>query len=73
MANYCYKVKPLELKNVGAIHQILMNKIFAKHIRSLMKIYIDYILVKTTEDGKLISNLETVFNCLQRHNMGLTL
>ena len=71
MANYCYKVMPFRLKNAEATCQRLMNKIFSEHIESLMKVYIDEILVKTEDDSKLISDLEMVFNCLQRHNMQL--
>ena len=71
MANYCYKVMSFELKNAGATYQRLMNKIFSEHIESLMEVYIDEMLVKTEDDSKLISDLEMVFNCLQRHNMRL--
>ena len=46
MGNYYYKVVPFRLKNVGAIYQRLMNKVFAKHIRALMEVYIDNMLVK---------------------------
>ena len=71
MANYCYKVMSFGLKNAEATYQRLMNKIFSEHIESLMEVYIDEMLVKTEDDSKLISDLEMVFNCLQRHNMQL--
>ena len=41
-----------------------MNKTFAEHIKNLMEIYINDMLVKTTKDGNLISDLENVFGCL---------
>ena len=57
MANYCYKVMPFGLKNVGATYQRLMNKVFSEHIRSLMEVYIDDMLVKTKEKDILLSDL----------------
>ena len=59
MANYCYKIMPSRLKNAGATYQRLMNTIFAIYIGTLMEVYIDDMLVKTTEDEKLLPNLET--------------
>ena len=69
MANYCYKVMPFGLKNAGATYQRLMNKVFADYIETLMEVYIYNMLVKTSEDGRLIADLETVFGCLCKHKM----
>ena len=55
---------PFGLKNVGATYQRLMNKVFSEHIKNLMEIYIDDMLVKTKEDDSLLSNLEAVFSYL---------
>ena len=65
MANYCYKVMPFGLKNVGATYQRLTNKVFLEHIKSLMEIYIDDVLVKKKEVDNLLSDIEVVFNCLR--------
>ena len=62
---------PFGLKNMGTTYQRLMNKIFADHIEALMEVYIDDMLVKTTEDGKLLFDLEIVFSCLREHKMRL--
>ena len=56
---------------MGTTYQRLMNKIFADHIEALMEVYIDDMLVKTTEDGELLFDLEIVFSCLQEHKMRL--
>ena len=48
-----------------------MNTIFADHIGTLIEVYIDDMLVKTTEDEKLLSNLETIFGCLCKYQMRL--
>ena len=51
MANYYYKVLPFGLKNVTATYQRLINKVFAIHIGNIMEIYINEMLVKTTEEA----------------------
>ena len=71
MGNYCYRVMPFGFTNAGATYQRLMNKIFAKHIRVLMEVYIDDMLVKMKTEEKLLQNLETVFSCLRKHRMRL--
>ena len=48
-----------------------MNKIFVEHIRTLMEVYIDDMLVKIMEEEELLSNLKTVFGCLRKHKMRL--
>ncbi|XP_030925026.1 uncharacterized protein LOC115952082 [Quercus lobata] len=49
---YCYKVMPFGLKNVGAMYQRLVNKIFSQQISRNMKVYVDDMLVKTS--GKFL-------------------
>ena len=71
IGNYYYRVMPFGLKNAGATYQLLMNKIFAKHIRVLMEVYIDDMLVKMKMEDELLQNLETVFSCLRKHKMRL--
>ncbi|CAL8094102.1 unnamed protein product [Prunus armeniaca] len=44
---YCYNVMPLGLKNAGATYQRLVNRIFAKHISSIMEVYVDDMLCNT--------------------------
>jgi hypothetical protein len=46
---YCYKVMPCSLKNVGATYQWLVNKMFQAQIGRNMEVYMDDILVKSTE------------------------
>ena len=71
VVNYHYEVMPFGLKNAGATYQRLMNKVFSKHVGNLMEVYIDDMLVKTKEEGSLLSDLEAIFSCLQWHNMRL--
>lgn len=44
---YCYKVMPFGLKNIGAIYQRLVKKMFAKQLGKTMEVYIDDMLVKS--------------------------
>ena len=44
---YGYKVMPFGLKNVGAIYQRLVNKIFKPQIEWNMEVYVDDMLVKS--------------------------
>ncbi|KAL0305013.1 UNVERIFIED_CONTAM: Retrovirus-related Pol polyprotein from transposon gypsy [Sesamum calycinum] len=43
---YCYNVMPFSLKDAGATYQRLVNKMFKELIESMMKMYVDYMLVK---------------------------
>ena len=44
---FCYKVMPFGLKNVGAMYQRLMNKMFTQQIRRNVQVYVDDMLVKS--------------------------
>ncbi|XP_015955443.1 uncharacterized protein LOC107479859 [Arachis duranensis] len=58
-------------ENTGATYQRLMNRVFANHIRKLMKFYIDDMLVKTQREETLLSDLTEVFNAIRKHGMRL--
>ena len=49
MTNYYYKGMSFGLKNAGSTYLCLMDKIFGEHIRKLLKVYNDDMLVKTSE------------------------
>lgn len=44
---YCYRMIPFRLKNTKATCLRLVNKIFADLIRKTMKVYVDYMLIKS--------------------------
>ena len=46
---YCYKVMPFGLKNAEATYQQLANKMFQGQIGRNMEVYVDDMLVKSTE------------------------
>ena len=71
MANYCYKMTPIGLKNARSTYQCLMNKIFREHVGKFLEVYIDDMLHKTSKFEQLIPNLEIIFRCIRKHNMHL--
>ncbi|KAI5312870.1 hypothetical protein L3X38_042044 [Prunus dulcis] len=44
---YCYSFMLFGLKNTRATYQWLVNRIFAKHICSIIEVYVDDMLVKS--------------------------
>ena len=68
---YCYRVMPFGLKNVGATYQRLVNRMFHKQIGAFMKVYIDYMLVKSVKTELHITHLVEAFQVLKSYNMKL--
>ncbi|XP_070042858.1 uncharacterized protein [Nicotiana tomentosiformis] len=64
MGTYCYIVMPFGLKNVGATYQRLVTKIFQEHLGKIMEVYMDDMLVKSTQAGR-------GFEILYKYNMKL--
>ena len=61
-ANYCYKIILFGL-SIGATYQRLMNKVFAKHIRRIMEVYIDDMVAKTMGEGDHCEDLWDLEKC----------
>ena len=68
---YCYKVMPFGLKNAGATHQRLVNKMFSKQIRRNMEVYVDDIFVKSKEESVHLDDLQETFTTLRQYQMKL--
>ena len=68
---YCYKMMSFDLKNIGAIYQHLVNKVFKQQIDRNIKIYVDDMLVRSTEKDRYIIELEKAFEELKKHQMKL--
>ena len=62
---------PFRLKNVGAIYQRLMNKMFAHQIRRNVQVYVDDMLVKSLYEDAHLGELRENFNTLRLYNMKL--
>ena len=68
---YCYKVMPFGLKNAGATYQRLVNKMFTKHIRRNMEVYVDDMLIKSKEELAHLDDLKETFATLRQYHMKL--
>jgi hypothetical protein len=58
---YCYKVMTSGLKNAGATYQKAIQKCLKTQIGKNVEAYVDDVVVKTTEEGKLIADLTETF------------
>ena len=82
---YCYVTMPFGLKNAGTTYQRCMQQCFADQIDPLdqpdqteqpgptIAVYVDDIVVKTTQANDLIANLAATFVNLRRFNIRLNL
>nr|KYP73728.1 Transposon Ty3-I Gag-Pol polyprotein [Cajanus cajan] len=68
-ANFCYRVMPFGLKNVGVTYQRLMDKVFHQQIGRNMEVYVDDMVIKTTSTDAHVADLAEVFNQIQKYNM----
>ncbi|XP_068497948.1 uncharacterized protein [Phaseolus vulgaris] len=71
VANYCYKVMPFGLKNAGATYQRLMDKVFKEQIGKNLEVYVDDMVVKSSEIQKHLEDLEEVFAQIRKYNIRL--
>jgi len=68
---YCYKIMPFGLKNVGARFQRMFNKVFKYLIGNTMKVYIDEMLVKSSQRRDHLQDLDEAFNLLRKYKVKL--
>jgi hypothetical protein len=58
---YCYRVMTFGLKNAGAIYQKAIQKCLKSQIGKNVEAYADDVVVKTTEEDQLITDLTETF------------
>ena len=59
--NYYYNIMPFGLKNVGATYQHMMNKVFCNEIGDILEVYMDNMIVKSTNELDHAAHLKKVF------------
>jgi len=57
------------LKNIGAIYQRAMNTIFYDLISKKLKVYIDYIVIKSNEFREHMDDLQKAFDRMKKFNL----
>jgi hypothetical protein len=62
---YCYKVMTFGLKNARATYHKAIQKCLASQIGKNIEAYVDDVVVKTTEEDKLITDLAETFSNLR--------
>ena len=67
----CYNVMPFGLKNAGATYQRLVTKMFRPLLGKTMEVYIDDMLIKSTERPDHANHLQQVFDLLRTYGMKL--
>ena len=68
---FCYQKMPFGLKNAGATYQRLMDKIFLNQIGRNIEVYVDDMVIKSSTESSLISDVEETFQVLQKAQMKL--
>lgn len=63
--NYYYNIMKFRFKNVGLTFQSLMDVMCSKQIGHNMKVYIDDMIVKTSEEERHAAKLEDIFGVIQ--------
>ena len=68
---FYYDVMPFGLKNIGAIYQRLVTKMFRPLVGKTMEVYIDDMLVKSKELPDHTTHLQEAFDLLRACGMKL--
>ncbi|XP_073131434.1 uncharacterized protein [Henckelia pumila] len=68
---YCYDVMPFGLKNAEATYQRLVNTMFKHLIGRNMEVYIDDMLVKSTQTSNHLEDIEECFSILRKYMIKL--
>ena len=63
---YCYKVMPFGLKNVVAMYQRLISRMFSKFIRIKVEAYIDDMVIKSKKSKDHVEDMEETFEVFRR-------
>jgi hypothetical protein len=70
---YCYTTMTFGLKNVGATYQRCMQACLKEQIGRNVEVYVDDVIIKSTNADSLLDNLRETFANLDRYSIKLNL
>ncbi|GJW19804.1 reverse transcriptase domain-containing protein [Tanacetum coccineum] len=68
---FCYGKMPFGLKNAGATYQRLVDKVFSKQIGRNLETYVDDMVIKSTSEEGMLSDIQETFERFRSINMKL--
>ncbi|GJZ57935.1 reverse transcriptase domain-containing protein [Tanacetum coccineum] len=68
---FCYRKMPFGLKNAGATYQRLVDKVFSKQIGRNLEAYVDDMVIKSTSEEGMLSDIQETFERFRSINMKL--
>ncbi|XP_057808633.1 uncharacterized protein LOC131023106 [Salvia miltiorrhiza] len=68
---FAYVSMPFGLKNAGATYQRMMDRIFKDQLKENVSVYVDDMLVRSTEARTHADDLEEIFSVIRRHKLML--
>ncbi|GKD03261.1 reverse transcriptase domain-containing protein, partial [Tanacetum coccineum] len=68
---YCYQKRPFGLKNAGATYQRLLDKVFNDEIRRNLEAYVDDMVIKSTLEEYMLTDIKETFQRFRSINMKL--
>jgi len=71
--NFCYKVMPFGLKNVGATYQRVMTSMFHDFIHKTMEVYVNDILIKSKRKEDHVSDIKATFDRMKQYKLRIKL
>ncbi|GJZ64543.1 reverse transcriptase domain-containing protein [Tanacetum coccineum] len=70
---FCYRKMPFGLKNERATYQRLVDKVFSKQIGRNLEAYVDDLVIKSTSEEGILSDIQETFERFWSINMKLNL
>nr|KYP52107.1 Uncharacterized protein K02A2.6 [Cajanus cajan] len=70
-ANFCYRVMPFGLKNVGATYQRLMDKVLVNQLGQNVEAYVDDMVVKSESVSRHFDDLQELFDTIGMYQLKL--
>jgi hypothetical protein len=68
---FCYQVMPVDLKNVGATYQRMIQNCLGSQIGRNIQVYIDDVVITIRKEESLIRDLAETFDNLNRYKLKL--